>query len=256
MLPTNWGFCDLCVSNKFNFSNLKYIEKLGFTTIAIDTFVEEPNDEPKKKKKKGEVKEKQDFPPPMEVNAEGSKLNILHRLTLEISDHNATAHKIIQSNNIKKYDIIAVMAKTFAAFQYAVSSMDIDIIAFPPETKLAFKIPRKLYTLAIDRGIFFELPYAPMIKDSMFRKNVISLAHTFHTVGKSKNVIVTSNADNQNYIRGVYDVVNLGFLLGLNESESLEAVRNNGRRLILKAQGRRNRKLHVTIVENEEILSS
>lgn len=249
----NWGFCDLSVSRNYDFKKLDIFEKLGFNTIAINSQVEEPSDEPKKKKKKGENKEKKDYiPPPVEIPKETTNsinLNILQRVTIEFSD-SSISHKINQSENLKKYDIVAVIPKTLQAFQFACSTLDVDIITFEPETRLPFKISRKLYRQAVEKGMFFELMYTPAIKDSTSRKNIISMAHTYHAVGKSKNIIVTSSAENDSQVRDVHDVINLGFILGLNNNQSLEVIRNNTRRLIIKAEGRRCGKFYMD-VENK-----
>nr|XP_021200564.2 ribonuclease P protein subunit p30 [Helicoverpa armigera] len=251
MASCNWGFCDLFINKNYELEKLHLLEQLGFNTVAINTHVEEPSDEPKKKKKKGEPRDKKDYvPPAIDLPKDLSdeiKLNILQRVTIEFSD-SSIAHKINQSENLKKYDIIAVIPKTLQAFHYACGNMDIDIISFEPESKIPFKISRKLYSQAVERGIFFELMYSPAIRDSTSRKNIISTAHTYHAVGKSRNIIVTSGAESYMQVRDVHDVINLGFLLGLNSNESLEVVRNNPRRLILKAEGRKLGK-HYMLVE-------
>ncbi|XP_049869804.1 ribonuclease P protein subunit p30 [Pectinophora gossypiella] len=247
----NWGFCDLSISKDYDLSKLDLLEKCGFHTVAINTHVQEPGDEPKKKKKKGDSKENKDLiPPPVEVTTD-TKLNILHRVTIEFSDSSITP-QLNQSQNLKKYDIVAVVPKTLQAFQYACGTMDIDIITFDPVSRIPFKISRKLYRQAVERGIFFELMYSPAIKDSTSRKNIISTAHTYHAIGRSKNIIVTSGAENAMQVRDVHDVINLGFILGLNSNQSLEVIRNNSRRLILKAKGRRCGKLYVTITVDKE----
>jgi ribonuclease P/MRP protein subunit RPP1 len=255
MANKNWGFCDLSISNKLDYSQLETIEKLGYHTVAINTHVEESsNEEPKKKKKKGENKEKKELIPPVEIPKEiraKTKLNILQRLTIEFSD-SSIAHKLNQSENVRKYDIIAVIPKTLQAFQYACGSMDVDVITFEPESRIPFKVSRKLYRQAAERGIFFELMYSPAIRDSTARKNIITTAHIYYAVGKSKNIVVTSGAENHMFIRNVHDVINLGFIFGLNSSESLEVVRNNARRLILKANSRRCGKHYMTVTTTNE----
>lgn len=242
MANRNWGFCDLFINRNYELEKLHLLEKLGYNTIAINTHVEEPSDEPKKKKKKGEVREKKEYvPSPIDIPkdiSDTTKLNILQRVTIEFSD-SGVAHKVNQSENLKKYDIIAVIPKTLQAFQYACGTMDIDIISFEPESKIPFKMSRKLYSQAVERGIFFELMYSPAIRDSTSRKNIISTAHNYHAIGKSRNIIVTSGAENYMQVRDVHDVINLGFIFGLNSNESLEVVRNNTRRVILKAEGRK-----------------
>ncbi|KOB74003.1 Ribonuclease P [Operophtera brumata] len=247
----NWGFCDLCVSNKIDLEKIESIEKLGYNTIALNTYVEEPlGGEPKPKKKKGETREKKDYiPDPVDIPkeiAQSCKLNILQRVTIEFSE-SGIAHKLNQSENLKKYDIIAVVPKTLSAFQYACGSMDIDMISLETNCRIPFKVNRKLYRQAIERGIFFELTYSPAIRDSTARKNIITTAHNYYAVGKSKNIVITSGAESYMHLRGVHDVISIGFLFGLNSNESMESIRSNARTLILKAEGRRHGKHHMVI---------
>ncbi|XP_053603533.1 ribonuclease P protein subunit p30 [Plodia interpunctella] len=253
----NWGFCELSIDRNFPTGDLKKLGDLGYHTITINSYVEEATDEPKKKKKKGDLKEKKDaMPAPLEIPQElsrTSKLNILQRITIEFSD-SSIAHKMNQSENLKKFDIIAVVPKTLQAFQYACGTMDVDVITFDPQTRIPFKISRKLYRQAVERGLFFELMYAQAIRDSTARKNIISTAHTYHAIGKSKNIFISSGAENLSQVRNVHDVINLGFLLGLNSNESLNTVKNNARRLILKSEGRRYGKhyMKVETVQNND----
>lgn len=250
MGSTTWGFCDLCIHKNYELDKLHHLEKLGFHTVAINTYVEEPSDEPKRKKRKGDTKEKSEFiPAPVELSADilkATKLNILQRVTLEFSD-SSIVHKLNQSEHLKKYDIIAVVPKTLQAFQYACGTMEVDIITFNPECRIPFKVSRSLYTLAAQRGVCFEIMYSPAIRDSTARKNIISTAHTYHAVGKSRNIIVTSSAENYMHVRDVHDVINLGCIFGLNSNQSLESVRNNARKLLLKAQARRCGKHYVIV---------
>lgn len=259
MTCKNWGFCDLSVSKKFELDKLKEIELLGFNTMAINTYIEELEEEPKKKKKKGENKDY--IPAPIEIPQDVldiTKLNVLQRVTIEFSE-SSIAHKMNQSENLKKYDIIAVVPKTLQAFQYACGTMDIDIISFETEGRIPFKINRKLYKQAVERGLFFELIYSPAIRGATARKNIINISHVYHAVGKSKNIILSSGAESYIHIRDVQNVINLGFIFGLNSNQALEVVRNNPRRLILKAQSRRCGKHYVVVTplnniqENKEI---
>ena len=64
--------------------------------------------------------------------------------------------------------------------------MDIDIISFDPENAGVGKCTRKMYCLAVSRGISFEIVYSPAIRDSTARKNIIQMSHIYHAIGKSK----------------------------------------------------------------------
>lgn len=87
--------------------------------------------------------------------------------------------------------------------------MDVDIISYKLDSNTNFKINRKLYKQAVERGIYFEIPYASALKSSNFRKNMISRAHLYHSIGKSANIIISSGALNEFQVRGPYDVINL-----------------------------------------------
>lgn len=54
-----------------------------------------------------------------------------------------------------------------------------------------------------------EICYGPAILDSTKRKNTISTAHLYHAFGKSKNIIISSGAEDYYHIRGPYDIINL-----------------------------------------------
>ncbi|XP_046385304.1 ribonuclease P protein subunit p30 [Ischnura elegans] len=243
-LGTWSGFFDLNV--KYNKSTVKKtIEtaiQLGYKVIAIDTVLEESAFETKKKKK-GEPRDNVDIvPAPIdlhEILGDSAKdVKILHRLTIEFVN-SLQAHKLSQSENFKKYEIVAVIPVSQSTFQYACSSMDVDIISFKPEDTPQFRISRKMYAMATDRGIYFELMYSPAVHDSNSRKNIISLSHLYHAVGKSQNIIVTSNAESPFDLRGPYDVINLCLIFGMTEELAKRAISDSCRTLCIRSVGRR-----------------
>ncbi|KAJ4431426.1 hypothetical protein ANN_20023 [Periplaneta americana] len=167
----------------------------GYRVIALNHVFDASVLEQKKKKKKGEVQEKSD-PIPAPSNEDivqhfKGKLDINQRLTVVISSH-MEAHKLSQSANAKLYNILAVIPNSQAAFQHACSTMEVDLITFDPNNIGVVKYNRKMYNMAVGRGISFELMYAPAIRDSTARKNIIQLAHSYHAYGKSKNLVVPS----------------------------------------------------------------
>lgn len=88
------------------------------------------------------------------------------------------------------------------------NNFDADIFCFNPEKKSKFQSSeRKMYNQLIEKGFHFEIPYSPAIEDSTKRKNIIHVAHTYHTFFGSKNVIISSDASNPILIRGPYDII-------------------------------------------------
>nr|CAD7592393.1 unnamed protein product [Timema genevievae] len=70
--------------------------------------------------------------------------------------------------------------------KHACTSLEVDIITFNPEGTNRVRFNRKMYNMAAERGTYFELMYAPSIRDATARKNTISMAHMYHAYGKSK----------------------------------------------------------------------
>lgn len=86
---------------------------------------------------------------------------------------------------------------------------------------------------------YFEIPYAPCIRDTTLRRRIIAQAHTYHAVGKSKSIFISSDASNALEIRGPHDVAYLGFIFGLNEQQGKDAVKQNPTLVVQNAAGRK-----------------
>ncbi|CAH1997876.1 unnamed protein product [Acanthoscelides obtectus] len=257
-------FYDLCIQdsyfNKDNFQkNLKALYNYGYKTIAINQSIDDSDVEPKKKKKKGEPREPQDaVPVPFDLTKIEELVNklefggftILNRLTVSFASLD-TLYKITKSPNFKKYHIVAAAPTTPQALTHTCSTFEADIFTFNPENKFNLRLNRKLYNQLIDRGYHFELQYAPAILDSTKRKNLIHAANLFHLFGKSKNIIISSGADNVNYLRGPYDIINLGLIFGLSELQCKTAITHCAKKTVINSVGRRHGKA-VMFVENVE----
>ncbi|XP_076255366.1 ribonuclease P protein subunit Rpp30 [Rhynchophorus ferrugineus] len=238
---------------------LKYLYSFGYRTIAINHSIDDRNLETNKKKKGRDSLGAPDCLPKIFdielLKACASKLGLsnftfLTRLTIIFSNRD-NIQKIIKSPNFKKFDLIAVTPVTHTAFMFTCSNLDADILSYDPENKISLKLSRKLYFQLVDKGYHFELLYSPAIQDASKRKNLIHLSHLYHSLGKSKNVIVSSGAEHHYLIRSPYDIISLGQLFGLNELQSKNAVLHSTRNVVVNAVGRRHGKA-VMLVENLE----
>lgn len=212
------------------------------------------------KKKKEQAIEVTDFiPPPMNFLLPEyikRKLQILSRLTIKLSKP-SHLQRIAQSENFKKYNLTALAAKDEAVFQISCTSKLFDMVLFDAQsTPWLGRLVRKLYRLAVDQNMYFEVPYAPAIDQSDISRAIISAAHTFHAVGKSENIVVTSGAKNSYELRGPYDVIALGLILGLNEEQSKSAITHKCKNLLLRAEGRRFGRAVMTMKINDIELDS
>ena len=203
----------------------------------------------RKKQKTGEASKISEFPEPAKVqlseedypllHAKGLKPIILSRLTIVISDNEFLIH-YNKSDNVKKYDLLSVIPKTAQCLiSLHKSSFRFDILGLKTNLIFDVKWSRKLYNECVDKYMHFELQYAPAITDREDRRRIISLAHTFQSVGKSKKIILTSGAKFPIELRCPSDVSNLAFIFGLNENQGKEAVKKNCLDVYRTALGRK-----------------
>ncbi|GLV48624.1 RNaseP protein p30 [Carabus blaptoides fortunei] len=239
------SFYDLCIQDKCYNSHdflltAKKLVEYGYRTVAINQTIDEEALETNKKKKKGDRETNEIVPVPITLKSEKScpGLKILNRLTVTFAEK-STLYKVMQSEQVKKYHIFAVIPKSNEALQFVCDTVDADIISFDPSDSRTMKMNRKICNMLLERDVYFELMYFPAIQDATCRKNIINKAHLYHQYAKSKNVIITSGALNQLSLRGPYDVINLGLLFGLSEVQAKSAISSACNDLINRAVGRR-----------------
>ncbi|BET02910.1 ribonuclease P [Nesidiocoris tenuis] len=250
----------MCSQNKDGFSDLNIrqaeyesefwdvLDRFHVRHVAFNQVVDF-GDLDDKKKKKGEKLDDL-LPEPVRIsvpnNYEG-KIAVYNRLTLKFSEVSQW-YRMMISQNFKKYHIVSASPQTQHALQHVCSSNEVDLITFEPENKLPWRMSRKLYKMAEERMIFFELPYAPAILDSTCRKNTIQISHTYFTTGKSMNLIVSSGTDKAVYLRSPYDIACLCAVFGLNENIALRTLRQNPLMLVSRAENRRQGKSVIGIM--------
>ncbi|XP_071869605.1 ribonuclease P protein subunit Rpp30 [Bombus fervidus] len=242
------GFYDLCVNVPGNETRNLYpiLSKLceyGFKTVAINTNIDESvlGTEKKRKKKGSDSETSQGIV--LETIDIGSikkefdgRLRIFSRITFFCSDF-AKTHIVNHCSSLKKFDLYAFAPKTQSALQFACTQLNADIITLRSNS-ISFKLNKKLYDQAIERGIHFEVQYADLLNVES-RRNTIHYCHLFHTYGKSKNIILSSGVSDIKTIRNPYDLINLACLLGLNEVQAKASILHQCKRLLLRAERRR-----------------
>ncbi|EAT46637.1 AAEL002232-PA [Aedes aegypti] len=237
------GFSDLCVpynsSTKELLGILKELDELGFKNVAIEQIYNHDSCD-----KKGDP-----IPDPIDLKPLSKELNgrlrLLNRLTIVYTEANVTL-VTTRSAKLRGYHLVAVVPKTEDAFQHACQTMPCDIISYNSDT-VRSKMSRKFYFVAVNRNIMFEIKYAPAIVNSNDRKDIINRAHKYHSYGKSKNVIISSEARDRFQVRGPYDIANLGLIFGLSEEQSKNAILALSRKVFINAEARRHGKAGIMV---------
>ncbi|TVU00003.1 hypothetical protein EJB05_54580, partial [Eragrostis curvula] len=166
------------------------------------------------------------------------------RITLSLDSPAAAASALAPSaaRLLRTYDIVAARPLTQAAFDHLCQvpySQQLDLISIDFSHKLPFRLKLPMLKLALQRGLHFEIAYAPFIAppdgDSS-RKNILADAKLLVDWTKGKNLIISSAAHTATQIRGPYDVMNLSsYLLGLPMHRAKAAISTNCRSLISMA---------------------
>lgn len=137
-----------------------------------------------------------------------NRLQILNRITI-IFDDASIAHDMKNSQHLKLYHVIAGAPTTDAAMQYCCTTFVGDLISMNTDESKALMISHKFYTMAARRGIFFELKYAPAIRDSNQRKDIITVGQNFVANRKGNCIVISSGALDRFQVRSPYDIANL-----------------------------------------------
>ncbi|XP_041369301.1 ribonuclease P protein subunit p30-like [Gigantopelta aegis] len=249
------GFADLNVVSETNKALIQEVLaiafNLGYECVAVNNFIPEL-------KSKGKGGEKQTVVvPPDEILLDekicrqfkrGRRcLRQLSRFTTVIDDPAKAAR--LSSPEVQAYDLVAVEPTSEKTFHLACGTLDIDIISLNMVERLPFYVKRPSINLALDRGIFFEIKYAPTIRDSTARRNTIAAAQSLVEVCKGKNVIVSSGSEKAMELRAPYDVMNLNLLFGLSPAQAKDSVSTNCRRILKHAEARKMRKCAIQIMQ-------
>ncbi|XP_053985337.1 ribonuclease P protein subunit p30 [Hylaeus volcanicus] len=256
------GFYDLCINVSPNEKHNWYplllkLHELGFKTVAINTNLDESILGADRKKKKRHDGEPSQSIIPEVVDIENikrdfhGKLKVFNRISFLCSDP-AKTHALNHCATLKKYDLYAFVPKTQNALQFACTQLNTDIITLK-SSSTTFKLNKKLYEQAVERGIHFEIQYTDLLNIES-RKLTIHYSHLFHTYGKSKNVILSSGSNDVNSVRNPYDLINLSCLLGLNEIKAKASILSQCKKLLLRAERRRRGKAAFIIEEETKTI--
>lgn len=214
---------------------LKMIKRsfeLGYECVALNTVVSASNLSSKNI----------NIPNPKIINFDGKfgrKFQILNRLTAIVEDP-IQAHNMLKSPVSKKYDILSVEPVGEKNLQHVVTQCDVDIICLKLSEDLGFPLKKSHVGLAFQKGMCFEISYAPCFKSQNYKRSVISNSLHLVSVCKSENIIISSSASRPLDLRSPEDVVNLSLLFGFKTDQAVRSVRKNGHIVMSHAGTRKN----------------
>ncbi|KIW65599.1 hypothetical protein PV04_07844 [Phialophora macrospora] len=191
---------------------LAFHAELGYSTVAISLAVT------------GKLP-----PTPQEIPISGLTIpktvtTVLTRLTLTISDATQN-HRLTQFS--PAYNLLALRPTTEKTLQLCCTSLECDLISLDLSQRLTYNIKFKTVSSALQRGIRFEICYAPAIQasgNSEARRNLISGATQLIRATRGRGIVLSSEARNALGVRGAHDVINLAQIWGLGQERGKEAL--------------------------------
>ncbi|KIV85040.1 hypothetical protein PV11_00776 [Exophiala sideris] len=149
-------------------------------------------------------------------------ITTLTRLTITISDATQN-HRL--SSFAPHYNLLALRPTTEKALALCCQSLDCDLISLDFSQRLPFILKFKTVASALQRGVRFEICYAPGIQhDANARRNLISGAAQLIRATRGRGIILSSEARNALGVRGPHDVINLAQVWGLGQERGKEAL--------------------------------
>lgn len=167
-----------------------------------------------------------------------AKLRILRRCNLILSDP-AQNHRL--SALAGEYDLLALRPVNEKSLQQACGSLECDLISLDLTLRFEFNFKMKMLSQAVERGINFEICYAPGIltSDSNARRNLISNATQLIRALRGRGLILSSGATRAVGCRAPTDVINLAAVWGLGQERGKEGVAKLARNTAVAAQLKR-----------------
>ena len=178
------------------------------------------------------------IPNPLPFNTPPS-LRILRRCTLHLSDPSQN-HRL--SNLAAAYDIFVIRPTNEASLQQACQSLECDLVSLDLSQRFPFYFKNKTFSAALQRGVKFEICYAPGILSSdggASRRNLISNATQMIRATRERGIVISSEAKRALACRGPADVMNLAVMWGLAQERGAEAVDREARSVVVQAEMKR-----------------
>uniref|UniRef100_A0A7S1F673 Uncharacterized protein n=1 Tax=Noctiluca scintillans TaxID=2966 RepID=A0A7S1F673_NOCSC len=171
-------------------------------------------------------------------------LLILRRLNLLVHDSVQVASANRASESGLGYDFIVMRPMSEEAFQFVCEQGECDLISLPMDIAMPFVLRQFLVNRFLQRGGFFEIEFAPMVRDTARRRQLLTnVAHLLHAT-KGKGVVLSSGAADNMEMRSPADLVNFAAVLGLRGERARKSLSTNPLRVLQKAALRRGGPLH------------
>ncbi|KAI8380110.1 RNase P subunit p30-domain-containing protein [Blakeslea trispora] len=158
-------------------------------------------------------------------------LRIIHRLTVQTDK--PLSHEEIKPLK-SQFDLVSIRTSSLAVFHLACTFYDIDLISLDCKERMAFELRATDIQSAVGRNIYFELCYAPSIRDNQLKTYTMQLAKQLFEHTKGHKLIISSEAEFVSEIRNPADIFYFAKAIGLPNDLAKFTVQKHPEQLIHK----------------------
>ncbi|GLC48704.1 hypothetical protein PLESTB_000127600 [Pleodorina starrii] len=170
-------------------------------------------------------------PPPCHLR----QLNRLHFVAVDAvqASQLAGAETVVRS-----YDLVSITPKSERVMHQACTSLDVDVISLELSQRLTIKLRAVAIKAALRRGIYFEICYAPGLREPTARRNLFCNAQALVRATRGKNILISSSARSAFEVRSPLEVLHMATLFGLTHKQAQDALSLAPRAVLARAAAR------------------
>ncbi|KXZ47591.1 hypothetical protein GPECTOR_34g750 [Gonium pectorale] len=165
-------------------------------------------------------------------------LRQLTRLHFVAADAVQAAQLAAAEDVVRSYDIVSIAPKNERVMHQACSSLDVDIVVLELTQRAAFKLRPIAIKAALRRGVYFEICYAPGLRESTARRNLFCNAAALVRATRGRNILLSSSARSAFEVRSPLELMHIAALFGLSRQQAQDAIRLAPKAVLARAAAR------------------
>ncbi|EFJ41842.1 hypothetical protein VOLCADRAFT_67773, partial [Volvox carteri f. nagariensis] len=147
-------------------------------------------------------------------------LRQLRRLHFVAADAVQASQLSSSGDVVRSYDLVSITPKTERLNHPACTSLEVDLICLELWQRMTIKLRAPAIKAALRRGIYFEICYAPGLREPTARRNLFCNAQALVRVTRGKHILLSSSARSAFEVRSPLELVHMATLFGLTSKQA------------------------------------
>ncbi|GLI66834.1 hypothetical protein VaNZ11_010790 [Volvox africanus] len=166
-------------------------------------------------------------------------LRQLKRLNFIAADVVQTSQLVSSRDILRSYDIVSISTTNERVLHQACTYLPVDVISLELwQNMCRFKPRADSIQAALKRGIYFEICYAPALRDPSARRSLFCNAQMLVRLTRGRNILISSSARSASEVRSPLEVVHMATMFGMTLKQAQDAVSLAPRAVLANAAAR------------------